>query len=448
MEKEDIMNTRLAIKESLKKLDDYTSYLRSRLTDIKSTREGVRSSIGIARTEVEERFKLLKHEVARMLECREKAILTTISEIERKDLDPLTNLEDKINGELDKTVKRIEKGNFSLDEDDATLLSEGKNLQNELQISSMRYPDTPCISQTLSVAFSDGHTQILIDAINSIGEVSMTGSLQIAELLEQPGGILVQWYDETCSDSESITDYSGVQEYMLQYCRTDNKGNNDSVFSTVYSGEESSHLVTDLEPHVSYTFRVCGRFGNEGKWGSWSIPRNGITTLDQHEWSADDCFNQNKLTVYQLSNRGKTATKVFPDCSKVLRSRTMSYKLDTVLVFKIDETGDPSNGDGIGLTTASFDFSNAKQVLQCPGSVSINSKGAVYVNGSPMTTRLPQFKRNSVVMFDASRVSKDKLRVSITVDDKLVTFDWQVDSDCDGFFFAMGFQHSGWQVSI
>lgn len=87
---------------------------------------------------------------------------------------------------------------------------------------------------------------------------------------------------QTYSDSESITDCSGVQEYMLQCCRTDNKGNSDSVFSTVYCGEESSHLVTDLEPHVSYTFRVCGRFGNEGKWGSWSIPRNGITTLDQH----------------------------------------------------------------------------------------------------------------------------------------------------------------------
>lgn len=116
-------------------------------------------------------------------------------------------------------------------------------------------------------------------------------------------------------------------------------------------------------------------------------------------------------------------------------------------MFKIDETGDPSNGDGIGLTTASFDFSNAKQVLQCPGSVSINSKGVVYVNGTPMTTRLPQFKRASVVMFEASRVSNVKLRVSITVDDKLVTFDWQVDGSSDGFYFAMGFQHSGWQVS-
>lgn len=445
---EDITNTRLGIKESLKKLDEYTSYLRSRLTDIKSTRDGVKSSIGIAHTEVEEKFKLLRNEVAQMLDCREKAILTTITEIERKDLDPLNNLEDKINRELDKTVKLLEKGNSSLDKDDAVLISERKNLQNELQISPIRYPDAPCISQTLSVTFSDSHTQSLRDAVSLIGEVSMTGSLQIAELVEQPGAILVQWYDETCSDSESITDYSGVQEYMLQYCRTNNKGNSDSVFSTVYCGEESSHLVTDLEPHVSYTFRVCGRFGSEAKWGSWSIPRNGITTLDQHEWSADDCFNQNKLAVYQLSNRRKTATKVFPDCSKVLRSKTMSYRLDTTLAFKIDETGDPSNGDGIGLTTSSFDFSNAKQVLQCPGSVSINSKGVVYVNGSSMTTRLPQFKRDSLVMFEAGRVSKDKLRVSITVDDKRVTFDWQVDSDSDGFYFAMGFQHSGWQVSV
>ena len=84
--------------------------LRSRLTDIKSTRDGVKSSIGIAHTEVEEKFKLLRNEVAQMLDCREKAILTTITEIERKDLDPLNNLEDKINRELDKTVKLLEKG--------------------------------------------------------------------------------------------------------------------------------------------------------------------------------------------------------------------------------------------------------------------------------------------------------------------------------------------------
>ena len=65
-----------------------------------------------------------------------------------------------------------------------------------LHVVILRVPDTPCISQTLSVTFSDSHTQSVIDAISTIGDVSMTGSLQIAELLEQPGAILVQWYDE------------------------------------------------------------------------------------------------------------------------------------------------------------------------------------------------------------------------------------------------------------
>ena len=83
---------------------------RSRLTDIKSTREGVKNSIGKARTEVEETFKEIKQEVAHVLDTRQQAILNTIGEIERKDLQPLTNLEDRIKGQLDKTVQLIEKG--------------------------------------------------------------------------------------------------------------------------------------------------------------------------------------------------------------------------------------------------------------------------------------------------------------------------------------------------
>lgn len=173
-----------------------------------------------------------------------------------------------------------------------------------------------------------------------------------------------------------------------------------------------------------------------------------VVKLSFSEWSIEDCVNKNKLTIYQLSNNRKTATKIFPDSSKVLRSRTMSYQLGTSLMFKIDEVGDSSNGDGIGLTTALFDFSNTQQVMQCPGSVSINSKGIVYVNGTQMTTRLPPFKRGSVIAFDTNRVSEEKLRVSITVDDKQVTFDWHVVDKGDCFYFAMGYQHSGWQVTV
>ncbi|EDO36959.1 predicted protein [Nematostella vectensis] len=448
---EEVTNVRLSIKESLKKLEEYDIYLRSRLSDIKSTKDGVRCSLDKAREEVALKFAAIQDEVLQCLDSRQKEILHAIGDIERKDLEPLGNLEEKINSDLENVLRLAAEGNTCLEKEDSVLLAEAEKVKSELVVHPTRYPDIPCLSHTLSVSFGDT-TQPLIDIVKLIGEVSMTGSLQIVDMTEQPGGMLVQWDDETFSDNESFTDYSGIQEYMLQYCRTLDRGNNEAaaVFSTVYSGEEMSHIVTDLEPHVSYTFRVCGRFGKDGKWSSWSIPRKGITTLEPHEWSTEDCVNANKLIVYQLSNDRRTATKVFPDSSKLLRSRTMSYRIDTSLKFTIAETGDPSNGDGLGLTTSHFDFSNPKQSLQCSGCTSINSKGLVYVNGSCMKTRLPPFKRGSVVALEASKLSPGKLRVSISVDDKQVTFDWQLQEkdDCTKLFFAMGFQHSGWQVSV
>ena len=67
-------------------------------------------SISKARTVVNERFEEIKKEIAHVLETRQRGILSTIAEIERKDLDPLTTLEDRINGDLDKTLQCIEKG--------------------------------------------------------------------------------------------------------------------------------------------------------------------------------------------------------------------------------------------------------------------------------------------------------------------------------------------------
>lgn len=95
--------------------------------------------------------------------------------------------------------------------------------------------------------------------------------------------LIINCLFQTFSDSESVTECSGIQEYILQSCCTDNKSDHDSaVFNTVYTGDGMSHVVTDLEPHVSYTFRVCGHFGRDGRWSSWSIPRSGMTTLDPH----------------------------------------------------------------------------------------------------------------------------------------------------------------------
>lgn len=79
----------------------------------------------------------------------------------------------------------------------------------------------------------------------------------------------------------------------------------------------------------------------------------------------------------------------------------------------------------------------------------MTSKGAIIVNGTSMVTKLPSLKKNSVVVFQASRLTKEKLRVSISVDDKEVTYDWStpaIDTDC--LYFACVFEHTGWQLSV
>ena len=72
------------------------------------------NSISAARTAIDENFKHIRNEIEYTLECRKKAILNTISEIERRDLDPLSHVEGKINGELNKTVELIGKGELQL----------------------------------------------------------------------------------------------------------------------------------------------------------------------------------------------------------------------------------------------------------------------------------------------------------------------------------------------
>ena len=53
--------------------------------------------------------------------------------------------------------------------------------------------DMPCAAQNLSVSIEDSEVNNIIESIQSLGDVQMLGSLQIVELTEQAGGILVQW---------------------------------------------------------------------------------------------------------------------------------------------------------------------------------------------------------------------------------------------------------------
>lgn len=68
-----------------------------------------------------------------------------------------------------------------------------------------------------------------------------------------------------------------------------------------------------------------------------------------------------------------------------------------------------------------------------------------------MVTKLPVLKKNSVAVFHVTKEKSGKLRVSISIDEKEVTFDWTVPSiisDTNQLFFACGFEQTGWQLSV
>ena len=90
-----------------------------------------------------------------------------------------------------------------------------------------------------------------------------------------------------------------------------------------------------------------------------------------------------------------------------------------------------------------------KQLTHSPNTAVMNTRGTIFVNGLPMVTKLPALKRSSVMLCHASRQSSGKLRVTISIDDKEVTFDWSTQSEhYDALYFACGFEHTGWQVSV
>lgn len=91
--------------------------------------------------------------------------------------------------------------------------------------------------------------------------------------------------------------------------------------------------------------------------------------------------------------------------------------------------------------------------------------GGVFLDGQEKLTKLPAFKRGSVLTFDTEVLASGKVRVNIEVDEKIVTFDWTVEkkpatnaglfaamagasSDDIELYFVMKFVNGGWKIGV
>ncbi|TKS91307.1 Cytokine receptor-like factor 3 [Collichthys lucidus] len=437
-------------KESIEAAQNYRSELQQRLHGLNQARKQVRGSSGQAREVLQRHFTELQAAATRLLTERLSALLAEVDTIEADSVKPLDDCQSLIEhgvGQADDLLREGEAAlRCGLGEKEDKLGSFTKKAMH-IQLDSL--PEVPALVDVPSVSaqLDDSLLGLLRDRVSRHGSVSSHPPVQIEELQERPGSILV---DE---------DFAAA-DYRLQYRRS---GSGGSQYEDAYIGRDSEFLVLHLDPHTDYLFRVCARGEGRTEWSPWSIPQTGYTTLAPHEWCPG-------TEGYILSSRRNIAMRNDSSQSRcpVLYSKAPTYFCGQTLTFKYDEETltDKScehlqqmdRRDSLGVCV---DSQKGAESLQRDQAVCISTNGAVFVNGKEMTNQLPAITVGSAVTFDMEVVNlfpisnnnlseggNFKLRVTIGSGNREVVFDWLVDQAVDCLYFGCSFVHSGWKVLV
>lgn len=425
-------------KESIEAAQNYRSELQQRLHGLNQARKQVRGSSSQAREALRRHFSDLQTAACRLLSDRLTALLSEVDSIEADSVKPLDDCQSLIEhgvGQADELLREGEAAlRCGLGEKEDKLGSFTKNALH-IQLDSLpevpALVDVPCVSAQLD----DSLLGLLKEKVSRHGSVSSHPPVQIEELQERPGGVLVRW----CKVDEDFA----AADFRLQYRRS---GSGGSQYEDSYVGRDSEFLVLHLDAHSDYQFRVCARGEGRTEWSPWSIPQTGFTTLAAHEWCPG-------TEGYVLSSRRNIALR--NDSGSrccVLYSNTATYFCGQTLTFKISAAGQMDLRDSLGV---SVDDSRGES-LQRDQAVCISTNGAVFVNGKEMTNQLPALTMGSAVTFDMEVVSvlpgcdgtSVKLRVTIGSGNREVVFDWLVEQTVDALFFGCSFAHSGWKVLV
>ncbi|XP_069785952.1 cytokine receptor-like factor 3 isoform X2 [Narcine bancroftii] len=312
----------------------------------------------------------------------------------------------------------------------------GSFTKKALQIQLDSLPEVPSLVEvpSLSVQLDEGFLSSVKDRISTHGAIASRPPVQIEELTERPGGILVRW----CKEDDDFV----PQEYRLQFCKS-----SSGHFEDVYLGPDTEFVVLHIDPHVGYIFRVCARGEGRREWSPWSIPQTAHTTLSAHEWITG-------CEGFSLSSRRDMALRNDSPTFGVLYSKEPTYTSGQTLTFRMEAAGLPDKRDSIGVCVKP---QNGCDSLQRDKAVCISSNGAVFVNGKEMTNQLPCVSTGSSITFDMEVVSfgstfndaaSFKLRVIISSGNREVVFDWLLDQPCDALYFGCSFVYPGWKVLV
>nr|CAD7461463.1 unnamed protein product [Timema tahoe] len=263
--------------ETVDTAKDYACKLEDLLSSVKGANDQIQTSTQKTISEIDSTFDLLVSTLLESLNKRRALLRTEALRLRDDGLAPLKACRDIIDEKLRVTKLYIEEGRNILRVGGLTTSLE-KTLCFTEQASLLgSLPAVPNLEEVADLSFQCPVESIvpeLQQCVANIGQVSRMGPVQITEVHEKPGALLVQWEEV---DYERVVD---VHSFRLQLAYGDVRGQDHlqlSNYHDTYVGPEGQHLVRDLRPGVPYTFRVCCRVEGSSDWSAWSLPRVALT---------------------------------------------------------------------------------------------------------------------------------------------------------------------------
>ncbi|XP_078257597.1 cytokine receptor-like factor 3 [Rhinoraja longicauda] len=421
--------------ESIEAAKNYKDELEQRLQGLNQARKQINGSAVQTRSSLQHHFRELKETVIKLLDERSTSLLQEVNKVEEESIRPLDDCQKLIEQGVNTAEELLQEGEIAILCGTAEEKL-GNFTKKALQIHLDSLPEVPSLVEVacLSAQLDKSFLGFVKERISTHGAIASRPPVQIEELTERPGGILVRW----CKDDDDFV----PQEYRLQFCK-DSGGH----YEDAYAGADVEFVVLHLDPNICYTFRVCARGEGRREWSPWSVPQAALTTLSAHEWITG-------CEGFSLSSRRDMALRNNSPTCGVLYSKEPTYHSGQTLTFRMEAAGMPDKRDSIGVCV---EAQNGWDSLQRDKAVCISPNGAVFVNGKEMTNQLPCVSTGSSVTFDMGVVnfgstfndaSCFKLRVIISSGNREVVFDWLLDQPCEALYFGCSFVYPGWKVLV
>ncbi|KAK4321851.1 hypothetical protein Pmani_007371 [Petrolisthes manimaculis] len=420
--------------DTIASLEQHQEQLQQLRDQLSLAKTQVTNSASETKQAVNKVFDTFLSTLTETVNVRRQQLLEEVEQVEEEAVSPLDQCAGVVVARVRETMERVEQGR-RLQKHPGVLAKDTVIRFQEEAAAMTSLPEVPalCAVASVSVEFPSNPTltQEVQELVKEAGRVSRIGPVQITNIVEQPGSLLVSWeeVDEDVSDD-------GI-EFCLEFSHSAAANHHSASFHTVYVGPDYSFLVRDLKAGEPYLLRVASRREGSSSFGPWSLVQSAVTNISHFKWKQG-------TGGWSVADDGRLASKITNDVD-VLHSDGPLLKAGSSVLFKVMSGGGGISDEGVGLSCQPV---TGPEQLLLTGTLFLSAQGCVFLDGVSRVTRLPAIQDKSQVSFAVEKVSSSKVRVYIESQEKQVTYEWSVPNASEGLYFVATFNEPRWKISV